>query len=495
MLHATIARMAGHFTREDVERIARLARLELTEHEKDAPHAAAVELPRLRRTGAAGRDRRRSANVAPARHLGAWRDDTPHPSLDRADAAVAGAGSGRRARTLQSTTSPRMTHAFETAGAIAARGAIRSHVGRRGVPGGAGPHRRRQSGAQRLSHRRRASRRSRRPRRSIAGATTGRGLPLLGVPVALKDNLCTRGLTTTAGSRILEHYVPPYNATAVERLDRRRRRHRRQDQLRRVRDGIVDRELGVRPDAQSRGRSTGRPAARAADRRPRSPRAWCRSRSAPTPAAPSASPPRSAASSASSRPTAASRATACSPSRRHSIRLAHSRPRSPTPRSRCGVDGRARIRKTRRARRPPPDVTSTRSPVGSLACGSACRARSSPKTPACDPEFRIGVRTGGRDAAGSRAPRSSTSRCRTARTPSRSTTLSPPRRRARTSRATTAFDMDSRAWSGDARRDVRPHPRRGLRPGGQAPNPARHLRPQRRATTTPTTSRRSRCAR
>ena len=33
-LHATIARMPGHFTREDVERIARLARLELTEDEK-----------------------------------------------------------------------------------------------------------------------------------------------------------------------------------------------------------------------------------------------------------------------------------------------------------------------------------------------------------------------------------------------------------------------------------------------------------------------------
>ena len=43
-------------------------------------------------------------------------------------------------------------------------------------------------------------------------------LPLLGVPVALKDNLCTRGLRTTAGSRILERYAPPYSATAVERL-------------------------------------------------------------------------------------------------------------------------------------------------------------------------------------------------------------------------------------------------------------------------------------
>jgi aspartyl-tRNA(Asn)/glutamyl-tRNA(Gln) amidotransferase subunit A len=43
--------------------------------------------------------------------------------------------------------------------------------------------------------------------------------PLAGVPIAIKDVISTRGITTTCGSRILEHYVPPYDATAVERLD------------------------------------------------------------------------------------------------------------------------------------------------------------------------------------------------------------------------------------------------------------------------------------
>jgi aspartyl-tRNA(Asn)/glutamyl-tRNA(Gln) amidotransferase subunit A len=39
------------------------------------------------------------------------------------------------------------------------------------------------------------------------------------VPVAVKDNLCTRGVATTASSRILETFVPPYDATVVERLE------------------------------------------------------------------------------------------------------------------------------------------------------------------------------------------------------------------------------------------------------------------------------------
>ncbi|MBO0886398.1 MAG: Asp-tRNA(Asn)/Glu-tRNA(Gln) amidotransferase subunit GatA [Acidimicrobiales bacterium] len=42
--------------------------------------------------------------------------------------------------------------------------------------------------------------------------------PLAGVPVAVKDNLCTRGIPTTCSSRILDGWLPPYDATVVTRL-------------------------------------------------------------------------------------------------------------------------------------------------------------------------------------------------------------------------------------------------------------------------------------
>ena len=95
---------------------------------------------------------------------------------------------------------------------------------------------------------------------------------LLGVPVVLKDNIATLDLPTSCGSRILEGYVSPYEATAITTTARRRRDHRRASRTwtssrwaRRPRTArLVRRGIRSRPIACPGGSSGGSAAAVAA---------------------------------------------------------------------------------------------------------------------------------------------------------------------------------------------------------------------------------------
>ena len=170
-------------------------------------------------------------------------------------------------------------------------------------------HRRLQPEGQRLHHRHCASRRSRRRRRSTPSSAPARLRgPLHGIPIALKDNIDTAGIRTTAASAVFDDRVPTEDAEVARRLDGGRRHRHRQGQPPRVRDRRHVRDELLRAGAQSvgaraqsrrivgrlGGRGRGRALLRRARhrhrrvdphagvvlqrRRPRSrPMAWCRS--------------------------------------------------------------------------------------------------------------------------------------------------------------------------------------------------------------------------
>ena len=120
---------------------------------------------------------------------------------------------------------------------------------------------------------------------------------LAGIPVAVKDIFCTEGIPTTAGSRILEGYRPPYTATAVRRLREAGARLLGKANMDEFAMGSSNENSGYGPGAQPVGLRPGARAAPPAAAPPPWPAGSPPARSGRTPAARSASRRRSAGSS------------------------------------------------------------------------------------------------------------------------------------------------------------------------------------------------------
>ena len=83
--------------------------------------------------------------------------------------------------------------------------------------------------------------------------TSGDAAPLTGVPVQVKDLICTKGIPTTCASRMLQDYVPVYDATAYASLRGQGAVLLGRGQHGRVRHGVILRKLGLLPHQQPLG--------------------------------------------------------------------------------------------------------------------------------------------------------------------------------------------------------------------------------------------------